>query len=41
MVSFTAVPISKGAPDGGNDVLLLGDQALMRALNRLEPKGVL
>ena len=41
MVSFSKVPISKGLRDGGNNILLLGDQALVHALNRLEPKGVM
>ena len=41
IVSFVEVPISKRPRDGGNNVLLLGDQALVHALNRLESKGVL
>ena len=31
VVSFAKVSISKGAHDGGNDVLLLGDHVLMYA----------
>ena len=41
VISFANVPISKGGHDGGNGVLLQGDYALMRALNRLGPKGAL
>ena len=41
LVSCAKVTIAKGSHDGGNDVLLLGDQALMLALNGLEPNGAL
>ena len=38
--SCAKIPIIEGVIKGGEDVLLLGDKALMRALNGPEPEGV-
>ena len=40
VVSSTQVAIGEGATDGGGDVLLLGDKALVRALDRHESEAV-